>query len=827
MTKNSDKSTAVPISVRLCSSRRIQGVLVLAMGTLAVMAAFFAGPIALFLVGLLLILCGVLELLETYRSQDASSLRSSYLTGCLSIFIGILLLNRPQLILRGLGLLLGVSFLIDGISKLIASVRSQRGDAGHGGKLFTGLVNVGLGLVLVTRWPVSGSAVVVIIVGIRMLASGWAMLLGREVKTIAAADSPLTGLHPDGGLRLPAHQEFARLESLMKIKEEGRRSIDSYWCWIFIVLFFAIHVGRMNVAWNAVGMVSPAVAVLGDVVTALVLAFGLILPLRLVWRKLTRPLERRAWERTLARVDKARQPDLVGRFCRRWLTSRLLFARRLAQVRHSPRAALRWGLQVGLPTTAVLIAVNPIWGFSWFFNSESWATGVWDRWAAARTDIWREKMIEAVQAHFKDIPADQLFLVEPEGVGDGTDFSFLVLGDTGEGGGAQHSLRDQYLFLGKRPDVKFLVISSDVIYPSGAMSDYEPKFYLPFKGFTKPIYAIPGNHDWYDALEGFSANFLEPDAARACMLARITSDNRLTTTTEGRIKGYINVAARLRREFGVSTGWQRGPFFEVQTKRFALIVVDTGVLRTVDSRQWAWLKAAMERSRSKFTMVILGHPLYAGGRYQGGPEGAAAGEWEAQPGSPLANGGENEPFGAIHQLLRQHGVQVVMAGDTHYFECYLEKYSAGKETHSMLHFVNGGGGAYTSIGTPLDWPREPAVRDCAYFPRTDAVIAKLDRDTPAWKMPLWLWAKKLHAWPATAETLAGAFDYSRAPFFQSFVEIRVESSANRIRLIPHGANGPLRWCDLETFGTIMPAGKSRDDFVEFAVPMPEDQPLRN
>jgi hypothetical protein len=365
-----------------------------------------------------------------------------------------------------------------------------------------------------------------------------------------------------------------------------------------------------------------------------------------------------------------------------------------------------------------------------------------------------------------------------------------------------------------------LVISSDVIYPSGAMSDYEPKFYLPFKGFTKPIYAIPGNHDWYDALEGFSANFLDPESARVCMLARIQTDNRMTTTTERRIETYIEEAARFRREFGVSTGWQRGPFFEVQSKRFALIVVDTGVLRTVDSRQWKWLKAALARARGKFTMVILGHPLYAGGRYQGGPEGADAGEWEGQPGFPLDRSSANEPFGAVHQLLRKHGVEVVMAGDTHYFEYYVEKYSAGKETRSMLHFVNGGGGAYTSIGTPLDWPIEPAVPDCAFFPRTDAVIAKLDRDTPAWKMPLWLWAKELRAWPASAEAVAGAFDYSRAPFFQSFVEIRVEGSANRVCLIPHGANGPLRWRELQAFGSIMPPGKTGDDFAEFVVPIP-------
>src|SRR5271169_215550 len=180
-------------------------------------------------------------------------------------------------------------------------------------------------------------------------------------------------------------------------------------------------------------------------------------------------------------------------------------------------------------------------------------------------------MIDAVHERYHAVPAERLFAVEPEGVARSADFSFLVLGDTGEGGAAQHSLRDQYLFLGRRPDVKFLVISSDVIYPDGAMRDFEPNFYLPFKGFTKPIYAIPGNHDWYDALEGFAANLLEPEAARTCMLSRVETDNRLTTTTENRITGYIQEAARLRKEFGVTTGLQRGPFFEVQTDRFALI----------------------------------------------------------------------------------------------------------------------------------------------------------------------------------------------------------------------------------------------------------------
>src|SRR5262245_55256584 len=340
---------------------------------------------------------------------------------------------------------------------------------------------------------------------------------------------------PDLLLHLPPHSLFATLNDSMKAKEDARRAIDAYCCWIFVLVFFAIHIGRMRVYWNLVGLVDPLVAVAGDVAIALLLAFGLILPVRLGWRKLTRPLERLAWKRTLVRADQGGKPGLLGRLSYGWLTRRLRFARRVRQMRRSSRGALRWGLRVGLPLTAVLVAIAPIWGLNYFFNTETWASAVWQRWARARTDTWRENMIVALRDHYRGhgIPDDRLFRVEPPGVSGDKDFSFLVLGDTGDGSAAQHSLRAGVLELGKRPDVKFMVISSDVIYPDGAMRDYEGHFYLPYMGFTKPVYAIPGNHDWYDALEGFAANFLEEDAARTCLISRLDTDYRLSTTTEG------------------------------------------------------------------------------------------------------------------------------------------------------------------------------------------------------------------------------------------------------------------------------------------------------
>ena len=158
---------------------------------------------------------------------------------------------------------------------------------------------------------------------------------------------------------------------------------------------------------------------------------------------------------------------------------------------------------------------------------------------------------------------DGLFRVDPRGLQGGGDFSFLVIGDPGEGDASQYSLVSRYLELGRRDDVKFLVVSSDVIYPAGSMHDYEANFYLPFQGFAKPIYAIPGNHDWYDALEGFNANFLEPKAARAAIEARVEADLGLTSTNARRIDKLMAEAARLRRQYGVDVGTQRGPVLRI------------------------------------------------------------------------------------------------------------------------------------------------------------------------------------------------------------------------------------------------------------------------
>jgi uncharacterized membrane protein HdeD (DUF308 family) len=775
--------------------RRLVGIALLVAGGFAVAAPAVTGEWSVQLLSIPLFILGVCEAYAAFCSPAEWNRPSSYVPSLLALTASFVLFVSPSLVLNSLLILLILVLTVDGVFKIVSAL--ARRPQSRPLFLINGLVECGLALFM---WPVSqwmGIALATgLVVGGYAIMAGWRLLFMPQ----AAANSGITGLaensHPDEKLGLAPSAAFAALRQRVLARSKEIQRSDLMWIISITLVFFAIHVGRMPTSNSWLGFLSPFVATGGDLFLTLMAAVLLLLPLRLVWRRLTRPAERLAWAYQFHQEHQVRAGPVFGRLLARWTEARFDFSMELKDARWSLPAALHLLLRLGLPIAAVFVAINPIWGFSWYFNTESWASGVYQKMTELRVDHWRKAMVDAVlKAVGGDL--DTSFQVHPLKAEGSQDFSFLVIGDPGEGDHSQYALIERYLELGRRPDIKFLIISSDVIYPAGSMADYEFNFYFPFKGFQKPIYAIPGNHDWFDALEGFNANFLETRAARAALEARVEVDLHLTTTDSRRIDTLISKAERLRRLYKIENNNQRGPFFELQTADFALIAIDTGILRTIDDREASWLEGALDRARGKFIMAIVGHPRFAGGR------DTSIGD---------------EKFAALYRLLESRGVTMAMAGDTHDFEYYRV---AGGSNRTMHYFVNGGGGAYLSIGTAFDWPNQPgAVRSWAFYPTLEDIKNKLDSETPLWKRPFLFWLENFGAWPiSTAEPLSGIFDFNRAPYFQSFIEVRVERSAHRVRLFLHGAGGPLRWRDLQLGGDVLPPGAQPEDQVDFVIPM--------
>ena len=119
------------------------------------------------------------------------------------------------------------------------------------------------------------------------------------------------------------------------------------------------------------------------------------------------------------------------------------------------------------------------------------------------------KLVPDLRAHWGHVdPWDETRVIDRTG-----ESHWLVVGDTGEQDASQYvvapALNDMC------DEVAFMVILSDVIYPSGDVNDYRDGYYIPYEDFEKPILAIPGNHDWYDGLAGFMWHFCHAEPLSA------------------------------------------------------------------------------------------------------------------------------------------------------------------------------------------------------------------------------------------------------------------------------------------------------------------------
>ena len=192
--------------------RLIIGTPLLVLGCLAMTAPFVAGKSSPFILGILMLASGLIETAHAFAVRDRRVGNAVFFGSGVSVLAGLLLLAQPNLALGALSLLLGLSFLIDGVGMIIAATR--RGDRPGGGMLSDGCINVLLGLLIASQWPVSGLWTIGIYVGCRILASGWSKIRGRD----DSSDVPETEAaeqHPDPRLRLPPHPELVKLRETL------------------------------------------------------------------------------------------------------------------------------------------------------------------------------------------------------------------------------------------------------------------------------------------------------------------------------------------------------------------------------------------------------------------------------------------------------------------------------------------------------------------------------------------------------------------------------------------------------------------------------------
>ncbi|WP_113702465.1 metallophosphoesterase family protein [Nonomuraea lactucae] len=274
----------------------------------------------------------------------------------------------------------------------------------------------------------------------------------------------------------------------------------------------------------------------------------------------------------------------------------------------------------------------------------------------------RARWVEAQEARGADPEAR----VRP---GLGPSFDFLLLGDTGEGDASQYAVVPGLLRLSE--GTSFAVVASDVIYPAGSGNEYGDKFFRPYKDYRAPIYAIPGNHDWYDGLGGFMRVFCDAPALRPKpdsgwlrgLLWRKpepVDERRLAEARE--LRGLPS-----QRATGPAA--QPGPYWAVESESLLVVGVDTGIAGLIDARQAEWLRRVSRDPRPK--VLVTGKPIYTRNDYKP---------------SPLEGGG------TIDDIVRDpaHRYVAAIGGDVHNYQ----RYPVRVGDRVIQYIVSGGGGAF-------------------------------------------------------------------------------------------------------------------------------------
>lgn len=152
------------------------GIVVILLGVIAIALPYIAGLSINVMIALLLIIAGVTKTLFAFKAESFGNGALQFLFGGLTALYGVAFIFFPMFGLASLTLLLISYFLFDGGFTIVAALR-MKPVQGWGIMLFNGLITLFLGLIIASNWPLSGEWAIGLLVGIRLLMSGMAMLM--------------------------------------------------------------------------------------------------------------------------------------------------------------------------------------------------------------------------------------------------------------------------------------------------------------------------------------------------------------------------------------------------------------------------------------------------------------------------------------------------------------------------------------------------------------------------------------------------------------------------------------------------------------------------
>ncbi len=169
----------------------IQGVIMAALGLMAIGAPLLATVAAVKFAGWIFFIGGIVGLASYFTGQDVPGSFWSFLASAFAILAGIYLLRQPLAGMLSLTLVLTAFFIAQGASQIFAAFEHRRILKSWGWVLLSGIVDLFLAGLILAGWPQTSTWVIGLLVGINLFMFGIALIMtamaGRTVTDESSA----------------------------------------------------------------------------------------------------------------------------------------------------------------------------------------------------------------------------------------------------------------------------------------------------------------------------------------------------------------------------------------------------------------------------------------------------------------------------------------------------------------------------------------------------------------------------------------------------------------------------------------------------------------
>ena len=154
-----------------------EGIVLVILGVLALLAPVIASVAATVFFGWLLLLSGIVGLVTTFRARQAPGFWWSLLSAVIGIIAGVLLLGWPLLGTLSLTAVLIAFLLAEGAVSILYALEHRNALSGRWGWMLTsGIIDVVLGVVLLIGLPGTALWALGLLLGINLIFGGWALI---------------------------------------------------------------------------------------------------------------------------------------------------------------------------------------------------------------------------------------------------------------------------------------------------------------------------------------------------------------------------------------------------------------------------------------------------------------------------------------------------------------------------------------------------------------------------------------------------------------------------------------------------------------------------